>query len=77
MNIVEIKTGKYYDSDYSEYRFKTNHPRRDIYDDNFKLTPSFLDWLRRNHPTIYNEYICDPDNFEIIYLHFDDIELIP
>ena len=77
MNIVEIKTGKYYDSDYSEYRFKTNHPKREIYDENFKLTPSFLDWLRRNHPTIYNDYICDYDNFEIIYLHFDDIELIP
>jgi len=77
MNIVEIKTGQYYDSDYSEYHFKTNHPKRDIYDENFNLTTSFLDWLRRNHTIIYNEYICDRDNFEINYLHIDDIELIP
>jgi len=77
MNIVEIKTGQYYDPEYSEYHFKTNHPKRDIYDENYKLTHNFLDWLRRNHPTIYNEYICNRDNFEIIYLHIDDMDLIP
>ena len=77
MNIIEIKTGKYYDPEYSEYHFKTNHPKRDIYDENFKLTINFLDWLRRNHPIIYNEYICNRDNFEIGYFYFDDIELIP
>lgn len=77
MNIVEIKTGNYYDSDYSEYHFKTNHPKREIYDENFNLTVNFLDWLRRNHTIIYNEYICDRNNFEIDYFYFDDIELIP
>ena len=77
MNIVEIKTGQYYDPEYSEYHFKTNHPKRDIYDENFNLTTNFLDWLRRNHTIIYNEYICNRDNFEIIYLHIDDMTLIP
>jgi hypothetical protein len=77
MNIVEIKTGKYYDPDYSEYHFKTNRPKREIYDENFNLTTNFLDWLRRNHTTIYNEYICDRNNFEIDYFYFDDIEMIP
>ena len=77
MNIIEIKTGKYYDPEYSEYHFKTNHPKRDIYDENFNLTHEFLKWLEKNHNYIYESYIKDPDNFEIIYLNFDDIELIP
>lgn len=77
MNIVEIKIGQYYDPEYSEYHFKTNHPKRDIYDENFNLTPNFLDWLRRNYTIIYNEYICNRDNFEIDYLHIDDMTLIP
>lgn len=76
MNIVEIKTGNNYDPEYSEYIFKTNRPRRDIYDENHKLTHNFLDWLRMNHPIIYNDYFYDRESFEVNYINRDDIELI-
>jgi hypothetical protein len=77
MNIVEIKTGQYYDPEYSEYHFKTNHPKRDIYDENFNLTNEFQKWLVENYLNIYKSYITDRDNFEIDYLHIDDMTLIP
>ena len=77
MNIIEIKTGKYYDPEYSEYRFKTNHPKREFYDENFNLTHKFLKWLEKNHNYIYQSYIEDRENFEIICMNIDDIELIP
>ena len=77
MNIVEIKTGQYYDPEYSEYHFKTNHPKRDIYDENFNLTNEFQKWLAENYQNIYKSYITDRDNFEIDYLHIDDMTLIP
>ena len=77
MNIVEIKTGQYYDPEYSEYHFKTNHPKRDIYDENFNLTNKFQKWLAENHQNIYKSYITDRDNFEIDYLYIDDMSLIP
>lgn len=73
MNIITIKTGQYYDPEYSEYHFKTNHPKRDIYDENFNLTSNFLDWLRRNYTIIYNEYFCNRDNFEIDFYYGDNI----
>jgi len=77
MNIVEIKTGQYYDPEYSEYHFKTNHPKRDIYDENFNLTNEFQKWLAENYQNVYKSYITDRDNFEIDYLHIDDMTLIP
>ena len=77
MNIVEIKTGQYYDPEYSEYHFKTNHPKRDIYDENFNLTNEFQKWLAENYQNVYKSYITDRDNFEIDYLHIDDMSLIP
>ena len=77
MNIVEIKTGQYYDPEYSEYHFKTNHPKRDIYDENFNLTNKFQKWLAENYQNVYKSYITDRDNFEINYLHIDDMTLIP
>ena len=77
MNIVEIKTGQYYDPGYSEYHFKTNHPKRDIYDENFNLTNEFQKWLAENYQNVYKSYITDRDNFEIDYLHIDDMDLIP
>ena len=77
MNIVEIKTGQYYDPEYSEYHFKTNHPKRDIYDENFNLTNEFQKWLAENYQNVYKSYITDRDNFEIDYLHIDDMNLIP
>lgn len=77
MNIVEIKTGQYYDPEYSEYHFKTNHPKRDIYDENFNLTSEFQKWLAENYQNIYKSYITDKDNFEINYLHIEDMNLIP
>ena len=77
MNIVEIKTGQYYDPEYSEYHFKTNHPKRDIYDENFNLTNEFQKWLAENYQNVYKSYITDRDNFEIDYLHVDDMDLIP
>ena len=77
MNIVEIKTGQYYDPEYSEYHFKTNHPKRDIYDENFNLTNKFQKWLAENYQNVYKSYITDRDNFEIDYLHVDDMDLIP
>lgn len=76
MNIVEIKTGGYYDPEYSEYRFKTNLTKRDIYDENLNLTPWFLEWLKTNYHEIYWSYINDLKNFEIIYLHYDELETI-
>lgn len=77
MNIIEIKTGQYYDPEYSEYHFKTNHPKRDIYDENFNLTNEFQKWLAENYQNVYKSYITDRDNFEIDYLHIDDMTLIP
>lgn len=77
MNIVEINTGQYYDPEYSEYHFKTNHPKRDIYDENFNLTNEFQKWLAENYQNVYKSYITDRDNFEIDYLHIDDMDLIP
>ena len=77
MNIVEIKTGQYYDPEYSEYHFKTNHPKRDIYDENFNLINEFQKWLAENYQNVYKSYITDRDNFEIDYLHIDDMDLIP
>ncbi len=77
MNIVEIKTGQYYDPEYSEYHFKTNHPKRDIYDENFNLTNEFQKWLAENYQNIYKSYITDRDNFEIDYLYTEDMKLIP
>lgn len=77
MNIVEIKTGMYYNSDYSEYHFKTNHPKREIYDENFNLTNEFQKWLAENYQNVYKSYITDRDNFEIDYFHIDDMTLIP
>ena len=77
MNIVEIKTGQYYDPEYSEYHFKTNHPKIDIYDENFNLTNEFQKWLAENYQNVYKSYITDRDNFEIDYLHVDDMTLIP
>ena len=77
MNIVEIKTGQYYDPEYSEYHFKTNYPKRDIYDENFNLTNKFQKWLAENYQNVYKSYITDRDNFEIDYLHIDDMDLIP
>lgn len=77
MNIIEIKTGQYYDPEYSEYHFKTNHPKRDIYDENFNLTNEFQKWLAENYQNVYKSYITDRDNFEIDYLHIDDMDLIP
>ena len=77
MNIVEIKTGQYYDPEYSEYHFKTNHHKRDIYDENFNLTNEFQKWLAENYQNVYKSYITDRDNFEINYLHIDDMTLIP
>ena len=76
MNILTIKTGNYYDSDYSEYIFRTNRSKREFYDENFNLTEWFLTWLRKNHTIIYNEYFCDRKNFEVDYYHEDSIELI-
>ena len=77
MNIVEIKTGQYYDPEYSEYHFKTNHPKRDIYDENFNLTNKFQKWLAENYQNVYKSYITDRNNFEIDYFHIDDMDLIP
>ena len=77
MNIVLIHTGQYYDPEYSEYHFKTNHPKRDIYDENFNLTNEFQKWLAENYQNVYKSYITDRDNFEIDYLHIDDMDLIP
>jgi hypothetical protein len=77
MNIVEIKTGQYYDPEYSEYHFKTNHPKRDIYDENFNLTNEFQKWLAKNYQNVYRSYITDRDNFEVDYFHIDDMDLIP
>ena len=77
MNIIEIKTGQYYDPEYSEYHFMTNHPRSEIYDDNFNLTHKFLMWLEKNQNFIYQSYIEDRENFEILYIHTDDLEIVP
>lgn len=77
MNIIEIKTGQFYDPEYSEYHFKTNQPKREFYDENFNLTQRFLKWLEKNHNFIYQSYIEDREHFEILYIHDDNIELIP
>ena len=48
-----------------------------IYDENFNLTNEFQKWLAENYQNVYKSYITDRDNFEIDYLHVDDMTLIP
>ena len=38
MNILKLIIGNYYDSDYSEFIFKTKLSKKDFYDGNFNLT---------------------------------------
>ena len=76
MNIIEIKTGQYYDPEYSEYHFKTFYKKRDIYNDNFDLTPKFLNWLEINYKSIYKCYIEDREHFEIDFIDVDDLDII-
>ena len=55
MNIIKLIIGNYYDSDYSEFIFKTKLLKRDFYDDNFNLTEKFENWLAKNNPWILEQ----------------------
>ncbi len=55
MNILKLTIGNYYDSDYSEFIFKTKLLKRDFYDDNFNLTEKFENWLAQNNPWILEQ----------------------
>jgi len=49
MNILIIKIGKYFETDYREYVFKTNLKHTEIYNSDLKFKPNFLKWLENNH----------------------------
>jgi len=75
MNILQIKIGNYYESDYSDFLFHTNRPVRDFYDENFNLTEWFVSWLANNKPAIL-EAIKNDRLDEINFYHDDSIEII-
>ena len=75
MNLIVIKIGQYYDPEYSEFIFRTYKSKREIYDENFCLTQTFLNWLEKNYNQIYKCYTEDRDYFEIDYFDGNDIVL--
>ena len=75
MNIILIKTGQYYDTDYSEYVFKTTKDRYDIFDENLNLTSKFIDFLNEYHyDHLLNQYYNNRQYFEIDFYYKDNID---
>ena len=75
MNVITIKTGQYYDTDYTEYVFKTLKDRREIFDENLNLTPLFIVFLKEYHyDVILNQYYKNRQYFDIDFYYEDNID---
>ena len=75
MNIITIKTGQFYDSDYTEYIFKTILDVRKVFDENFNLTSSFLKFLEEYHyDNLLKQYNENREYFEIDFYYDDNID---
>lgn len=74
MNILKLTIGNYYDNDYSEFIFKTKLLKRDFYNENFILTPNFIEFLKDNHfDDLLTQYYENRDNFEIDFYNDDNL----
>lgn len=75
MNIITIKTGDFYDNNYTEYLFKTTLDHHKIYDSNLNLTPEFINWLKEYHyDDIVNQYFNNHEYFEIDFWYDDNFD---
>ena len=75
MNIITIKTGQFYDTDYAEYVFKTLKDRREIFDENLNLTPLFIVFLKEYHyDNLLHQYYHNRQYFEIDFYYEDNID---
>ena len=75
MNIITIKTGQYYDPEYSEYLFKTNLDVRKIFDENLNMTEEFIGFLKENHYNhLLQQYNENREYFEIDFYYEDNID---
>lgn len=75
MNIITIKTGQFYDTDYSEYLFKTNLDVRKIFDENLNMTEEFIGFLKENNYNhLLQQYNENRKYFEIDFYYDDNID---
>lgn len=75
MNIITIKTGQFYDTDYAEYLFKTNLDVRKIFDENLNMTQEFIDFLKEhNYNHLLHQYNENRKYFEIDFYYEDNID---
>lgn len=75
MNIITIKTGQFYDTDYSEYLFKTNLDVRKIFDGNLNMTEEFIGFLKENNYNhLLQQYNENRKYFEIDFYYEDNID---
>ena len=75
MNIITIKTGQFYDTDYTEYVLKTLKDRREIFDENLNLTPLFIVFLKEYHyDHLLNQYYHNSQYFEIDFYYEANID---
>ena len=75
MNIITIKTGQFYDTDYSEYLFKTNLDVRKIFDGNLNMTEEFIGFLKENNYNhLLQQYNENREYFEIDFYYEDNID---
>ena len=75
MNIITIKTGQFYDTDYSEYVFKTRLDKRKIFDENLNMTQEFIDFLKEyNYNHLLKQYNENREHFEIDFYYEDNID---
>lgn len=74
MNVITLKTGNFYDPEYSEYVFKTIFEKHKFFDDKFNLTPNFIKFLKDNHfDDFLTQYYENRDNFEIDFYNDNDL----
>lgn len=75
MNIITIKTGQFYDGDYTEYVFKILKDRCEIFDENLNLTPEFIKFLKEHHyDNLLYQYDYNRQYFEIDFYYEDNID---
>ncbi len=75
MNIIAIKTGQFYDTDYSEYLFKTNLDVRKIFDENLNMTEEFIGFLKEhNYNHLLQQYNENRKYFEIDFYYDNNID---
>lgn len=75
MNIVTIKVGQFYDLEYGEFLFKTSQSHNKFFNDEGKITPEFLNWLKEYHyDNIIKQWEEHPEYFEIDFWYEDNMD---